>query len=161
MLPSFPNPIDGVSVRVVAAEVVALNCAALLTGQLWVLPVVAADFSARALAGPRFSPLATIGRELVRPRLGVEPRPVAGPPKRFAATVGAALMTAASVLAATGHRRQAQVVAGAVVGFASLEAFAGICVGCKVFNAGMKLGLAPDDVCLACADITRRRRPAA
>jgi hypothetical protein len=58
----------------------------LATGQLWVLPLVAADYAARAFAGPRFSPLARIAKA-VAPRFGLRPHQAAGSPKRFAATM--------------------------------------------------------------------------
>ena len=39
---------------------------------------------------------------------------------------------------------------------ASLEAFAGYCLGCAMFSGLMRLGVIPESVCLECADITSR-----
>ena len=39
---------------------------------------------------------------------------------------------------------------------ASLEAFAGFCLGCWMFARLMRLGVIPEDVCEECNDISRR-----
>ena len=39
---------------------------------------------------------------------------------------------------------------------ASLEAFLGFCLGCKVFGVLMRLGVIPDDVCAECNDLSLR-----
>jgi hypothetical protein len=40
---------------------------------------------------------------------------------------------------------------------ASLEAFAGICLGCRIFALAMRLGMIPGAVCEACDDLSARR----
>jgi hypothetical protein len=45
-----------------------------------------------------------------------------------------------------------------MVVFPALESLLGLCVGCVLFGPLMRLGLVPEDVCLDCADITRRAR---
>ena len=40
-----------------------------------------------------------------------------------------------------------------IVVFASLEAAFGLCVGCKAFYLGMRLGLVPPSICEDCARI--------
>jgi hypothetical protein len=40
---------------------------------------------------------------------------------------------------------------------ASLEAFLGLCLGCKVFGVLMRLGVIPPEVCIACDDIWTMR----
>jgi hypothetical protein len=37
--------------------------------------------------------------------------------------------------------------------FASLQAAFGLCVGCKVFYLGMRLGIVPPSVCEDCARV--------
>ena len=37
----------------------------------------------------------------------------------------------------------------------ALEALLGLCVGCVLFQL-MRLGVVPEEICLDCADITRR-----
>ena len=46
-------------------------------------------------------------------------------------------------------------VAGLAVA-ASLEAALGFCLGCKVFALLMRVGVIPEEICLDCADISRR-----
>ncbi len=41
--------------------------------------------------------------------------------------------------------------------FPALESILGICVGCLVFGWLMRVGVIPEEVCLECADISRRR----
>ena len=46
-------------------------------------------------------------------------------------------------------------VVGAIAAFASLESGLGLCVGCKAFSLGMRLGLVPPAVCEDCARVVR------
>ncbi len=155
----FPNPINETATRVTAGEVVALNAVALGLGQMWLLPLVAADYTARALAGPRFSPLALLAAKGIIPRLKVAPHWTAGPPKRFAAAIGATLMIGASSLYyLTNARKVAYGVGAVMLLFPALESFLGLCVGCKMFGVLMTRHLVPDDVCAECADISLRYR---
>ena len=50
---SFPNPVNEVSARLVAAGVVLLSVATIASGQLWVTALIAYGFVARVLTGPR------------------------------------------------------------------------------------------------------------
>ncbi|GAA5018898.1 DUF4395 domain-containing protein [Terrabacter aeriphilus] len=165
----FPAVVDDVTVRLVAAVVLAVGVVALATSQWWLYAVLAVDFTLRASLGPSASPVARLVQRWIRPAVSAAARPTAGPPKRFAAAIGAVMTVAATALwlttvitgssiAATGV-----VVIGAVmVLFPALESLLGICVGCVLFSWLMRLGLVPEEVCLDCADITRRRtRPAA
>jgi hypothetical protein len=155
--PSFPNPVDEVSARLVAGGVVILAASYAATGWLPLVAVLAYGFFARVLAGPRFSPLGLLVTRALRPRLPLTPRPVPGPPKRFAQGIGAALSSLALVLAVVGADTGARVVVALVVVAASLEAFAGFCVGCTIFGVLMRRGVIPAAVCEACDDISMRR----
>ena len=53
----------------------------------WLFLPLAYGFIARVLSGPRLSPLARLATAVVAPRLGA-PKPVPGPPKRFAQAIG-------------------------------------------------------------------------
>jgi hypothetical protein len=86
----------------------------------------------------------------------VEPRLVAGPPKRFAQGVGAVFSLTASLLVLTGIPGAALVVLAMLLVAASLEAFVGVCLGCKVFALLMRLGVIPETVCEECNDISAR-----
>jgi hypothetical protein len=164
-LSRFPAVVDEVTVRLIAAVVLALGVVALAAQQWWVYAVLAVDFTLRAVVGPQVSPIARFVQAWVRPRLATPNRPTAGAPKRFAASLGALMTVAATVLwlvnVSTGSAAAltAVVVIGAVmVAFPALESIFGLCVGCKLFAGLMRLGLVPEDICLDCADITRRQR---
>ncbi len=161
----FPAVVDEVTVRLIAAVVLALGVVALATQQWWVYAVLALDFTLRAAVGPQVSPIAQAVQRWVRPRLDTPKRPTAGAPKRFAATIGAVMTLAAtalwvvSLVTGSAGALTAVVAIGAImVAFPALEAVLGLCVGCKLFAGLMRLGLVPEEICLDCADITRRQR---
>lgn len=122
--------------------------------QGWLLPVLAYGFVARALTGPTLSPLGLLATRVVTPRLDVRHRYAPGPAKRFAQTIGAVFTVAATVLWFAFALHTAALTLVAVLGvFATLEAAFGLCVGCKVFFLGMRMGLVPPSVCEACARV--------
>lgn len=153
---SFPNPVNETSARIVAGGVVLMGILFLVLGEGWVLVPLTYGFWARVLAGPTISPLGRIATQVVTPRLHVEHRYVAGPPKRFAQGVGVVFSTVASVLWATGNLGAAQLVIAGLVVAASLESFFAVCLGCIVFGWLMRIGVVPDDVCEECNNITLR-----
>lgn len=153
---SFPNPVNEKAARVVAGAVLALATLTLVTGWYWLLAVLAYGFVARALTGPTLSPLGRLASRVVAPRLG-PPKDVAGPPKRFAQAMGAAMSTTAAVLAlGFGLYTAADVLLAAIVTAACLESVFAYCVGCKVFDLLMRAGVIPEHICAECADITLR-----
>jgi hypothetical protein len=81
---------------------------------------------------------------------------VAGQPKRFAQGIGAAFSIVASLLWLSDYHTAARVVIGMLAGAASLEAFAGFCVGCAIFSRLMRWGVIPQSVCEECNDISAR-----
>jgi hypothetical protein len=58
---------------------------------------------------------------------------------------------------AAGAHTAGLVLVGVVVVFASLEAAFGLCVGCRVFYLGMRVGLVPPHVCEDCAQVLAAR----
>lgn len=154
---SFPNPVNEVAARLVAAGVAVMAALVLALQQPWFLAVMAAGFLARALTGPRISPLALLVTRVVVPRLGIAERPVPGPPKRFAQAIGVVVTgTAAALHLVFGLTTWAYALTGIILLFALLESGLGLCVGCKLFGVLMRLGVVPDDVCADCADIWSR-----
>jgi hypothetical protein len=113
---SFPHPVNEVSARLVAGGVVIMSAVAITLDQPWLIVVVAYGFVARVLTGPTLSPLGQLVTRVVTPLLGVAPRPVPGPPKRFAQGIGAVLSVTAAVLAFGFHL---PVAAYAVLGVSS------------------------------------------
>src|SRR5258708_12503841 len=95
---SFPNPVNEKAARVGAGVVLGIRVVILGTGAYWLLIPLAYGFWARVLTGPTLSPLGALAQKVIAPRLG-PPKPVPGPPKRFAQGMGAAFSTAALILA--------------------------------------------------------------
>ena len=154
---SFPNPVNETSARTVAAGVAVLAVVAIAFQQVWLLPVLAYGFVARALTGPTLSPLGQIATRLVTPRLAVRPRYAPGAAKRFAQTIGAVFtVTATLVWYLLDAHPAASILLGVIAVFASLESAFGICVGCKAFYLGMRVGLVPRQVCEECARVLAR-----
>src|SRR5271163_4893006 len=140
----FPNPVNEVAARVVAGGVVVMCVAAVALRQPWLLVPLAYGFWARALTGPKLSPLGQLATRVVAPRLPVPSRPVAGPPKRFAQAMGVVFSTTAAVLwFGLGAHTAAWVVIGLLTVAAVLESAFGLCLGCRVFNVLMRIGLVP------------------
>jgi len=158
---SFPNPVNEVAARTVAAGVVALAGLTLVLsltlghGWLWLTALLAYGFVARVLTGPTLSPLGQPATRVVAPRLGHE-KLVAGPPKRFAQGIGAVVTVASVGLVATGLDTAAQTLLVLMVVFAALESVFALCVGCKVFAGLMRLGVIPPETCEACNNISLR-----
>lgn len=146
---TFPNPVDEKAARSVAGLVVLLCAATLVTRSPWLLGLLAVGFWARVASGPRFSLFGQLATRVIAPRLG-PPRPVPGPPKRFAQAIGATLSTGALVAYLLGAPTAAWVLVGAIVAAASLEAMFGICLGCLIFGRLQRVGVIPTSVCEAC-----------
>jgi uncharacterized protein DUF4395 len=151
---SFPNPVNETSARIVAGCVAVLAVLAIAFQQGWLIPVLAYGFVARALTGPTLSPLGLLATRVVTPRLAVRHRYSPGPAKRFAQTVGAVFTVSATALYfGAGQHTAAYALVAVLAVFASLEAAFGLCVGCKAFYLGMRLGLVPPQVCEECARV--------
>ena len=157
---SFPNPVNETSARLVAGGVVAQGVAFLVTRQWWVLGPLVYGFLARALSGPRFSPLGQFVTRVVTPRLEVEHRFVPGPPKRFAQGMGLVFSGGALLAWGLGVHPVAYVLIGGLVVAATLESVFALCLGCLVFNRLMRWGLIPAEVCVECNDLSRPLSPA-
>ncbi len=152
---SFPRTVDERAARTVAAVVALTAAVALLTGWHWLLAPLAYGFWARVLTGPTLSPLGRLASTVIAPRLGT-PRPVAGPPKRFAQAIGAAVTTIGLIGWWLGAGSVADVALAAMVLAATLESAFALCLGCRAFAGLMRLGLVPEDVCDECGDLWAR-----
>ena len=151
---AFPDPVNEVSARLVAGGVVLMCVAEIGFDQPWLTAVIAYGFLARVLTGPTLSPLGQLVTRVFTPRLHVEPRPVPGPPKRFAQGIGAALSLPAAILALVfAEQTPARVLLGAVAIAATLESVFGLCLGCRLFAALMRVGIVPAAVCERCATV--------
>jgi Domain of unknown function (DUF4395) len=161
---SFPNPVDEVAARTVAAGVVLMSATtvvlSLTTGRewLWLSVAIAYGFLARVLTGPTLSPLGQLATRVIAPWIG-RPHRVPGPPKRFAQGMGATFSLAAVLATALHHDTTARLLLVALFVAAVLESAFAVCLGCHAFAALMRMGVIPASVCEECADITRRRDP--
>lgn len=155
---TFPNPVNEVAARVVAAGVVALTVVILAFGQTWLILPLALGFLARVLTGPTLSPLGQLATRVIAPALPFAPKLVPGPPKRFAQGIGATLSIAAAVLhLGFGATTAALVLVGMITVAATLESTVGFCLGCHAFGLLMRAGVIPAEVCESCNDIWARR----
>lgn len=151
---SFPNPVNEKAARVVAGVVATTILVILATGWYRLLIPVTYGFWARLLTGPTLSPLGRLAQRVIAPRLGA-PKPVPGPPKRFAQGMGAAMSTAALILALVLHTYTAtDVILAAFVVAAGLESVFALCLGCQIYARLERLGVVPE--CEECADISTR-----
>lgn len=156
---SFPNPVNEVSARLVAAGVVVLCAATLLLDQPLLLIPLAYGFVARVLTGPTLSPWGQAVTRVLTPMLNIEAKLVPGAPKRFAQGIGAGLSVTALVLHfAFGAAGAADIAVGAILVAATLESVFGFCLGCVLFAALMRVKVIPESACEDCNDIWARNR---
>jgi uncharacterized protein DUF4395 len=128
---TFPNPVNEVSARVVAAGVVAMATATVASRRRWLIAPIAYGFFARALTGPTLSPLGQLATRVI----SLAALALAFPFKRTKAAFA---------------------LVGMMAVFATLESGFGFCIGCKIFGVLMKLGVIPEEVCAECANIWTR-----
>lgn len=150
---SFPNPVNELAARTVAAFVAVIALVAIVAHLPWLSAVLALGFLARVASGPTLSPLGQLTTRVIAPRLG-HAKLVAGPPKRFAQAMGATLtVTATIAYFGFGLTPVTYLLLGSVVIAATLESVFAICIGCRIFALLIRLGVIPLEVCAACADI--------
>lgn len=148
----FPDPVNEVSARFVAAGVVVEGLAFLVVRQWWLLVPLVYGFAARVATGPTLSPLGQLATRVLTPISGFEAKFVPGKPKRFAQGIGLAFSTAAALAWWLGQPTLSVVLIAGLVGAASLEAFAGVCLGCIVYRRVWG--------CADCDDISARMQNA-
>jgi hypothetical protein len=153
---SFPNPVNDAAARTVALGVVTMSVVALATNWSWLLIPLTYGFAARVAAGPTISPLGQFAVRVAAPRLTTWQKPVPGPPKRFAQSMGLAFSGAATIVWLTAGWGDARWILIPLIGAASLEGFLGYCLGCTVFGWLMRAGVVPEKVCAECADLSKR-----
>jgi hypothetical protein len=96
---------------------------------------------------------------VIVPKFGLPYRPVAGPPKRFAAAIGIAFSVSAAILAlGFGLNGIAYIVLGGLIFAAGLESVFGFCLGCRIFGFLIGWGIIPKSVCEDCANFEKRAK---
>ena len=147
---SFPNPVNEFSAKFVAGMVAILTIATILTENQFVAGFLLYGFLARVATGPTLSPIGLLATRVIVPALGNPTKLVAGPPKRFAQTVGLAFSATAFVMLMLDFILVFQITLAILVVFALLESVAGFCAGCFVFSYLMKWKIIPQSVCESC-----------
>jgi hypothetical protein len=159
---SFPNPINDADTRVHAfcilclvAAGVALDYYNLLTYPFLHYYVVLGYFL-RVLTGPKLDPQAFIVLFLLKPFFQKifcsfpNDDFHAGPPKRFAQTIGFCTASTATVLGYFGLTLASYSVWGFLGFLCALQFTTGFCLGCFIFGILMKAGLIPKETCNKC-----------
>ena len=153
---SFPDPVNDVAARAVAAGVVLMCVATLITRSPILMVILAFGFLARVATGPTLSPLGQLATRVIAPRVG-HAKFVPGPPKRFAQAIGAVFTVSATL---AWFAFDAHTVAFVLIGLLAIPAFMesalGYCVGCAMFSLMIRIGVIPESVCPECADLTKR-----
>jgi hypothetical protein len=147
---SFPNPVNEFSARFVAGMVSILTIATILTENQFVAGFLLYGFLARVATGPTLSPMGLLATRVIVPVLGNPTKLVAGPPKRFAQTIGLVFSATAFIMLMLDFVLIFQIILSILVIFALLESLAGFCAGCFVFNYLMKWKIIPQSVCESC-----------
>jgi len=157
----FPHPVNETSARIVAAGAVVMSATFAATGAAWILIPLTYGFVARVTTGPALSPLGLLATKVITPRLNVQHRFVAGPPKRFAQFVGVLFSATASVLWLLDLGTVARIVAAMLAGAAFLESAFAVCLGCIMFGWLIRWGVVPERICEQCNNLNLRTTPSA
>ena len=147
---SFPNPVNEFSARFVAGMIAILTIATILTQNEFVAGFLLYGFLARVATGPTLSPIGLLATKVIVPALGNPTKLVAGPPKRFAQTIGLIFSTTAFIMLLLDLILAFQITLTILVIFAMLESIVGFCAGCFVFKYLMKWKIIPQSICESC-----------
>lgn len=134
------------TVATIATSLLGGHAAALVLNGLLFL-----GFLLRVLAGPRFDPFGQLSVHWLAQKVFGDPVMTAGPPKRFAQGMGVAFSGISLFLRAAGLTVAADIVLVMLVVAASLEGFAGYCLGCKIFSWLQDRGIINADIPADCA----------
>ena len=132
-MPDTPRPIDPRGPRFNQAVLTIALLGGFLLDAKAVVPVFAAVLLTGAAFGPRYGPFLRLYADVIRPRLS-PPADLEDPrPPRFAAAVGVAFLSAATISFLAGAAALGWAFALVVAALAGLAAVTGICVGCEIY----------------------------
>ncbi len=138
-------PVDFVKVnesqsRLVAGQVVLLSFIYLLS--LWwpILLFLTIDFFLRGFKLGKYSPLNIVAKAIVK-KFYITGKQVDQAPKRFAAKLGFIFSLLILILHLVGLSVLSFGVTIVLILLAILESVFGYCVGCQIYNLGLKMGL--------------------
>lgn len=151
---SFPHPVNEYSARTVAGITMLIAGLAVYFDLPLLLWFLFYEFTARVLTGPKLSIVGSLTTKVLVPRLIKKDKPVPGPPKQFAQTIGMFITLAAlALMYLLNLTSAAYILISIIVIFAALESILGFCAGCFVFGYLMKWGLIPESTCERCANL--------
>lgn len=136
-------PVDFVTVnetqvRTTAFLVLLAATVWLLTGNIFIIALLAPDFFLRGFNYGKYSPLNIAGKFLVT-QLRLPVKPIDQAPKRFAAKIGLGFVIAIAALQLLEYTTAAKALAAVLLFFALLESVFGICAGCYAYTFYRKL----------------------
>jgi hypothetical protein len=130
--------IDERAPRVNQTFVGVVSLAGVLTGQWWLMTLVAAQLAVGLAFGRRYCLPCLAYYELIQPRFGEGPLEDARPP-RFANQMGVGVLGAATVAHVAGSHTAGNVLGVLVAALALLSATTGFCTGCQIYRIGARL----------------------
>jgi hypothetical protein len=130
--------IDARAPRTNQAVVGTLALVAVVTGQAWILALLALQLAIGLTLGRRWCLPCLLYFELIQPRFGEGPLEDARPP-RFANMLGLAFLSAAAALHYAGAETAAGALGMLVAGLALLAAGLGFCAGCEMYRLTARL----------------------
>jgi hypothetical protein len=130
--------IDGRAPRANQALVGALSLIGVVTGQWWLLALVAAQLAIGLTLGRRFCVACVAYFELIQPRFGEGPLEDSRPP-RFANKVGVVVLGAATLAYLAGFDPLGAALGLLVAALALLSAATGLCAGCEMYKISARL----------------------
>ncbi|MBF6628949.1 MAG: DUF4395 domain-containing protein [Proteiniphilum sp.] len=126
------NHVNEKVVRLIAAQVILLTLATLLTEWIGLALFLAVDFALRAFTRTP-SPLALSAKGLTKV-LRLKPKPIFAPPKRFAASLGLLFSLGIALFLYLNYLTASYATGSMLIVCAFLEAVFNICLGCYVYN---------------------------
>lgn len=134
-----PAPIDPRGPRTNQAVLAAGLVLGLVLQQEWVAPLFAVVLFLGAAFGPAYGPVLRFYGQVIKPRLA-PPSELEDPrAPRFSAWVGTIFLAGATVAFLLGAAVVGWVLAGMVAALAALAAITGLCVGCEMYVAFVRL----------------------
>jgi uncharacterized membrane protein YidH (DUF202 family) len=136
-------PVDFVTInenqaRLTALQVLLLVAIGLFFGYTVIIAFLVIDFFLRSFNWGKYSILNIASGFLIR-KFAINNKQVDRGPKRFAALVGFFFTLSILILSLADITLPAQIIAGVLLIFASLEAFVGFCAGCYVYTFFIRL----------------------
>jgi hypothetical protein len=130
--------IDGRAPRANQVVVGLLSLAGVLTGEWWLLTLVAVQLALGLTLGRRFCVACVAYFELIQPRIGEGPLEDSRPP-RFANQLGLIVLGSASVAYLAGVTLLGAALGLLVAALALLAAATGFCTGCEMYKLSARL----------------------